>query len=624
MGFLEYIIPNEWVLRLIILFMWIVAGAVIRRMIKLRQTASANLAMLDKTEDVSLLEQSLLQNKVDYNELFAKYEASKEKTAATEVLFEHIRAIYAAGIKSSRLDADLLVKNSIDKIFSGVDFLKTSISLFLVIGILGTLVGLAISIGGFNGANFIMTGQASTSATATELSSLFGNLRGAFAPSMWGVFFTISFVFIYSWFIQEQCINRLTEKLTINTIRHWLPVLYPTDFQRSDNSIAKLNTTIKNAEGINKGVVDLQDNLDKSNATVKALSDMSDSIQRAARDFELSATKITDIQKLYDELRASNTAFNASLKDLVTASKEDMKESYDAYLKQGNDLQDKINALAYVMKEQNGVLGTVSEQLTSYNDTLLKNVNQIINAAQGTINAADKVMRENAETTGKSLDTMQQSAQTLKESAVAYIKTKDDLIRGVSEPVQKALEDNKQAVAVQLDSVAKSLHNIDGRMGESVKEISKMLESAYNNMEQLLAENKTNSSNDILKALHELNGNIQKLAVAKAVGGKMDPALLRSMMSQPASAAPVDSSDKLDEIIQQLKRANDREANRSQGGLLAQFKLPTLIIAALLLLSFIMQGVMVYRLSSLEKSQEAVNTVLLRGEMNDTGSGTQK
>lgn len=624
MGFLEYIIPNEWVLRLIIIFMWIVAGVVIRRMIKLRQTASANLAMLDKTEDVSLLEQSLLQNKVDYNELFAKYEASKEKTAATEVLFEHIRAIYAAGIKSSRLDADLLVKNSIDKIFSGVDFLKTSISLFLVIGILGTLVGLAISIGGFNGANFIMTGQASTSATATELSSLFGNLRGAFAPSMWGVFFTISFVFIYSWFIQEQCINRLTEKLTINTIRHWLPILYPTDFQRSDNSIAKLNTTIKNAEGINKGVVDLQDNLDKSNATVKALSDMSDSIQRAARDFELSATKITDIQKLYDELRASNTAFNASLKDLVTASKEDMKESYDAYLKQGNDLQDKINALAYVMKEQNGVLGTVSEQLTSYNDTLLKNVNQIINAAQSTVNAADKLMKENAEHTHQALDTMQHSAQTLKESAVANSKIKDDLIHGMSDPMKKAAEESKKAIIAQLNDVAKSLRNIDGNWSKSVEKINELLNGTFNSIERTLKDNQTNSSNEILKALNELNGNIQKLAVAKAVGGKMDPALLRSMMSQPASTAPVDSSGKLDEIIQQLKRANDREASRAQGGLLAQFKLPTLIIAALLLLSFIMQGVMVYRLSSLEKSQEAVNTVLLRGEMNDTGSGTQK
>lgn len=131
-----------------------------------------------------------MQNDIDLDQEFSKYEESLGKNDRNFVLFEHLKAIYDAGAQSSRLDADLLVKNTVDKIFTGVDSLKTSISLFLVIGILGTLVGLAISIGGFSGGNFVMSGQ--NGATADELSLLFNNLRGAFAPSMWGVFLLLS------------------------------------------------------------------------------------------------------------------------------------------------------------------------------------------------------------------------------------------------------------------------------------------------------------------------------------------------------------------------------------------------------------------------------------------------
>lgn len=73
--------------------------------------------------------------------------------------------------------------------FDGVDSLKTSVSMFLVIGILGTLLGLAISIGSFSGGNFLINQE--TNATAEQLTALFKNLRGAFAPSMWGVASTI-------------------------------------------------------------------------------------------------------------------------------------------------------------------------------------------------------------------------------------------------------------------------------------------------------------------------------------------------------------------------------------------------------------------------------------------------
>ena len=192
-----------------------------------------------------------------------------------------------------------------------------------------------------------------TNATAEQLTALFKNLRGAFAPSMWGVASTILFVFVYTFAVQEGCINKVTEKLTLNTIQYWLPTLYPTDFQRGDNSIAKLNATIKNADGINKGVIELQDNLKASNETIRALSKMSRQVELATTHFEVGTNRIGEIQKIYDDLRKCNDAFNESIETITTTAETASRESYSKYLafaqEQAQTLQEKVNQLTEQM-----------------------------------------------------------------------------------------------------------------------------------------------------------------------------------------------------------------------------------------------------------------------------------
>lgn len=254
--------PQEWILRVVIIALICVAAFVVYKCVKLRVRVNENLQKVDELGNraaVEYLENTLKLNSVDYEGTFKMFEDNNGKTDNNMPIFEHLKAVYDAGRKSSRLDADLLVKNTIDKICTDVDMIKSCISIFLVIGILGTLIGLGLSIGSFNGDSFIINAQANN--TAKELSKLFGNLRGAFAPSMWGVFFTICFVICYTFFIQEGCINKLTDKLTTNTIKVWLPALYPTDFQKGENTMHRLKATINNADAINDSAKDLLNNL---------------------------------------------------------------------------------------------------------------------------------------------------------------------------------------------------------------------------------------------------------------------------------------------------------------------------------------------------------------------------
>lgn len=550
MGVMAYIIPQEWILRILILLMFCLAVFVFYRCNNIRKIAKENLTMLERLENVKPLEDALLSNHVNRDELFTKYENDMGKSPTTFALFEHLKTIYDAGAKSSRLDADLLVQNTISKIFNGVGSIKTSISIFLVMGILGTLIGLAISIGGFNGANFIMTSQ--TSSTANELSALFNNLRGAFAPSMWGVFFTICFVLGYSWVIQNGCIDKVEEKLTLNTIQYWLPKLYPTDFQRVGNSIVKLNKVIANADGINQGVTELEKNLDSSNKLLQQLQRVSKSLDTASDRFDKSTDKIAQIKTLYEELRKANSAFNDSLQQLIDSAIADRKNAYQQYVEiskhnydninaQGESLQKQIIALQKGLQEKTeqqsqqvaAQMATVADNTKKYFDTLsavmqhqndtfsegIKTQSNIFStniqnqskawqdllAAQNqklttvleqlksydehffaTVTNAGESLKTSIEVNRKAAAANQELAEQLRLFETKLMHQQDELMEKLIQPIQETLQGMGKGIYQQLDKVSSELHRIQDPLEATTTEMQKMIDKSADKINELI------------------------------------------------------------------------------------------------------------------------------------------
>ena len=645
MGILSYIIPQEWVLRIIIIAMIALAVFVIRKCWILSTLGKENLAMLDRMENVGDLEKALLKNDANLDQEFAKYETALGKNDNTSVLFEHLKAIYDAGAQSSRLDADLLVKNTVDKIFTDVDSIKTSISLFLVIGILGTLAGLAISIGGFNGANFVMTGQ--NSSTADELSLLFGNLRGAFAPSMWGVFFTIVFVFGYSWKIQEGCINKVTEKLTINTIRYWLPKLYPTDFQRGDQSLVKLNATIANADGINNGVRTLEKNLSSSNQTLRQLAKVSDDIQKASDRFDKSTDKIVKIKELYDELKKTNDIFHSSLESLINSAIQDRKDSYKEYIeiveknyaavqdanqKMKDQMGQYFDALTEVLKKQNsafsaglqGQIDTWKATLNNQNAQLQEVISQLMaydTSFFQTVNESRESLNKSIEVNRNAAIVNQELGKKLHEIEEKLLSRQDELMVQISQPITS-----------QLSGVAQALQHIQQPLNEAVKNIEKM--ANYNQrqtsetMETLKVmtdklqekqDSLAHNEQELMQMLESLQKTVQGFQGAvnttmAVVGEKsgVSPELIKQCFEAQTAALRTSNS----------RREKDKEKEEKKNGFLSLKNVPVLVIAVLLLFSVVTQIIMVTKISALEQNQAAVNQVLMKGEMNDSSSAS--
>ena len=66
--------------------------------------------LIGNKDNLIELEYTLKYNNIDSLNAFNAFETKYAMNESNEAVFEHLRAIYDAGRKSSRLDADLLVK----------------------------------------------------------------------------------------------------------------------------------------------------------------------------------------------------------------------------------------------------------------------------------------------------------------------------------------------------------------------------------------------------------------------------------------------------------------------------------------------------------------------------------
>ncbi len=556
--------PQEMLLRIVIFALWIAAAFVIYKCVSLYIRIAANLQMVDnlgKGNLIYYLENSLKMNNISYEATFSKFEEDGGKNATNEPIFEHIKAIYDAGRKSSRLDADLLVKNTIDKICTNVDTIKSCISVFLVIGILGTLIGLGLSIGSFNGDSFIINAQANN--TAKELSKLFGNLRGAFAPSMWGVFLTILFVILYTVVIQERCINKLTDRLTTNTIKVWLPALYPTDFQKGENTMVQLKETINNADKINEGVNNLESNLHNANSTINALCEVSDALNQSVTNFNEGSNKVLELKNSIAELSAQITSTNQNyqewLNNAVAQVSKFQTESRESLQQQASAVQEHFDT-------QNAQLNSVVQSLKLYDDHAFR-VQAILNS--------------------KLMESIQGSKQAVSD------------MQGATEQLEKR---NAEVVAVISDKLSKDLQAIS----EQLKHINNPLEQASMEIQRMFKNINDRNAETMDKVLKE-NGVSQEerrqlLASAnddsetKALGKKLD-AILKCLQQNASGGSNQPAQE--DGILDMLK------------------SIMPIAVGVLLAISIAVQCVMVSRIGDLEQSQNAVNQVLLKGDKAD-------
>ena len=226
---------------IIVFFVWL------QKFITARNKLQVYRQEIISTTDVSILGENI-RNKTEDIEiiLIDSEKTTVDKSSSLSSFFEerniqpdgpiadHISAIYKAGLQESRLEVQQLLQYTSNRLLADNMWLKNIMSIFIVIGLLGTLIGLSISLVQLMPALGGLSSMQSANLLNQSMIDVMNSLKGAFAPSIWGIFLTILSVIIFSYYLKDNC---LPVKILLDqtTLTNWIPLLYPTASQKLHN-----------------------------------------------------------------------------------------------------------------------------------------------------------------------------------------------------------------------------------------------------------------------------------------------------------------------------------------------------------------------------------------------------
>ena len=220
----------------------------------------------------------------------------------------HLESIYSAGCADSRLDIRELLAHT-ERAISGSDAARRSfLSVFLIVGLLGTLFGLADSI-----LALLKLLQQNADA-GSNLIALLGALKGAFAPSISGVLTSILGTVAYAVY-QRDWLAPLAGSLREVTLNLWVPELYPTIGQEAAEAAQRsLDAAIKvteSAQTIREDTVALATALRSVEVdTNKYAVGMKELASQVHQSLDPAASAIRDLGSQLDRFNEAMTRWN--------------------------------------------------------------------------------------------------------------------------------------------------------------------------------------------------------------------------------------------------------------------------------------------------------------------------
>jgi methyl-accepting chemotaxis protein len=296
---------------------------------------------------------------------FCEARSIKEKS----VVANHIKTIFNAGWEESRLEVGELIKHTTNEMFMANGFLRSLLATFIIVGILGTLFGLA---DGLSQMSHSMGGTATSSEALSQgLNNMLAELKSAFAPSIWGVGFTIIGVLVFNVYLQFGAAptRNTLEQLSLTT---WIPQLYPTVSQRLLETLQRSEQQMEIsfhaaqkvavfAETIEGEVTNLDEKMRSANGALDSLAQTSSSISHFAAKFTEGVGKLVpfqqDLRTLYQQMMEESKAFQASVRDSNARSEAIQQQAHSILAGQHQQLQTVLGGLksyetAYITERQ--------------------------------------------------------------------------------------------------------------------------------------------------------------------------------------------------------------------------------------------------------------------------------
>ncbi len=376
--------------------------------------------------------------------------------SAHNPISRHLRAIFDAGWNESQLDVRGLVKNTTDALFRGNVFHRSLLSIFIVLGLLGTLFGISDTLASLDTLLHSST-ELSNDALSKGLRQLLGTLKGAFAPSIWGVSLTVVGVLLFAVYLRFVAfpLGNLLERMTLTV---WVPQLVHTSAQKlldklqlseqqMQRSFAAAQDVAKFAEKIQHKTGKFSSTLTDANTALLKMEEVADNLTTFSQNFIAGVENLEpyhkSLQNIHRQMLDESRVFQESVKSNI-AGTQDFQQN----------IQRQINS-------QHGQLVQVLSALQSYEAAYIVSrgkIDEQLSAVLAQAELAFKNLSVRNEEIVQSLD--QALGQPLRQNLAQSLGA-------VEEALQTRLKNVEGALEVHLRSLGDRLHNLDAPLNSA-------------------------------------------------------------------------------------------------------------------------------------------------------------
>ena len=417
--------------------------------------------------------------------VFLSYCESKSINERSPIA-RHLRAVFFGGFKESRLEIGELLAHSTSELFPWNSLFRSVLTSFVVIGLLGTLFGLADSLAGLTPMMGTNVSVQSSQSIVNGLKDLLTDLKSAFAPSIWGIALTVAGIFFHSVYLRAVCqpVKGMLEYLTLT---EWVPQLFPTTaqklietIQQNEQQIVKVQEVIERADTIAGHISDFERNVQNVNQTAETLGSSLGEVNQASRHISQGLSQVTG------QLGSFGEEFGRNVGDLVSFQGE-LRALYNQILVESSEFRE--SSLG-AFEEQNRRLEDILGNLVRYQE------------------AYSTAVQENAAVGNRNIELLDHVQGELREGFTVIGETIRDQFGDLARTMQQSGSRSEALLSEAATRLTASQETFDRRMTEVVGGLQREFERQNeNNSTQLVALGSLNEQ--IVDLLTHLNENSQ-------------------------------------------------------------------------------------------------------------------
>ena len=386
---------------------------------------------------------------------------------------KHLKAIFLAGWTESRLEVGELINHTTSNLFRWNSLFRSVLAVFIVLGLLGTLFGLTDSLTELSPA----LKESAVNETSTEnsermtqaLSVLMDKIKGAFAPSIWGIIFTVLGVLLYGIYLQIAChpVKSILERLTLTV---WVPQLYPTTSQKLNQTLqqseSQMQKGFETAAQFSESVKKVHDNIGEFNesltqvsAITQPLSDSVVQINKAASDISTAADVLNT--GFTESLDKFSKEFASSVNHL-TGFQDEIRNLHQQFQEASNQ---KLDQQTQKLEQQNQNLATTLEVLKNYERLYVDSCQQIDDTLQEFLNKTNEANANIEVTNREFLERINATNREWITEIQVQLKTELAIIQPTLKEELKTLS----------DELTSNLKEVQGTLNEGLKALTNQL-----------------------------------------------------------------------------------------------------------------------------------------------------